>query len=216
MSPLKSVKRAALFVADVLASVALGPFLKKWGIKDKRYGQRLIDRLRSKHSLAPAGRSGRPRKYTAEELAAGAAELSQPAHAHHSKAELVLQLKEDKRLPATAKTRGFSAALKRHLGERGLQLGYGPRTKQHALTTADERARLAWSRRMQHVITDATVKDWWCEDEKTISGAGKMRSEWTGGGEHRTGMVQAPAGCATMVALQHVWGHSESTMLACS
>lgn len=178
MSPLKSVTRAALFVADVLASVALTPFLKKWGIKDKNYGQRLIDRLRSKHSLAPARRSGRPRVYTEEELAAGEAELSQPSHAHHSKAELVQQLKEEQQLPATAKTRGYTAALKRHLGEQGLQLGYGPRTKQHALTSADQRDRLAWCRRMQPVITDATVKDWWCEDEKSISGSGTMRGEW--------------------------------------
>lgn len=205
MKPLKSVVRAALFVADVLASVTLAPFLKKHGIKDKKYGQRLIDRLRSKHSLAPASRSGRPRVYTADQLAAGEAELSRPSRAHHSKAQLVQQLKEEDRLPATAKTRGYGAALKRHLGEQGLQLGYGPRTKQHALTAADERSRLAWCKRMQHVITSSTVKDWWCEDEKTITSTAKYRSEWGCVGAHWAAVVPEPAGCAAGLVPLHVW-----------
>jgi hypothetical protein len=178
MSPLQSVRRAALFVADVLASVKLAPFLKKHKIKDKAYGQRLIDRLRTKHSLAPASRPGRPRTYTEEQLAAGQAELSKPSHPHHSKAELVRTLKEKGRLPTSAKPRGYGAALKRSLGEQGLQLGYGPRTKLHAISTADKKSRLEWCQRMQHIITESTVKVWWFEDEKMISGGGKMRSEW--------------------------------------
>ena len=204
MSQLQSVRRAALFVADVLASANLAPFLKKHNIKDKKYGQRLIDRLRTKHSLAPASRPGRPRTYTKEQLAAGQAELSRPSHPHHSKAELVRLLKEEERLPASAKSRGYGAALKRSLGEQGLQLGYGPRTKQHAITAADKRDRLAWCLRMQPIITDATVKDWWFEDEKMINGAGKMRGEWGRCGGVWTAVLQAPAGCASGLALHCV------------
>lgn len=46
-----SVKRAALFTADALESVNAAPLLKKYGIKDKRYKARLVNRLRTQYGL---------------------------------------------------------------------------------------------------------------------------------------------------------------------
>lgn len=206
MGPLETVRRAALFVADVLSSVNLAPFLKKHHIKDKRYGWRLIDRLRSKFSLEPADRPGRPRVYTVQQLAAGQAELSSASPPIYNAAELVQRLKDRQQLPATATPRGYLAALKRHLQLQGLQTGYGPRTMQHALTKSDERQRLAWCQSMQHKITDSTIKDWWFEDEKSINSAGTMRGECGGKVGYGQDALQRTHGSAGRLALHPALG----------
>lgn len=164
-------------MADVLASVAVGPFLKKWGIKDKKYKSRLIDKLRTQFSLAPAPRTGRPPKYNSDQLAVGQAALTSGKRPYHSKAALVRELKEEEQLPAAAKQRGYVPALQRHLAGQGMSLGYGTRAKQQPVTTSDEHERLKWCRRMQKVITDTTVKCWAFEDEKQIGSSGKARGE---------------------------------------
>lgn len=177
MRPPPSIVRAALFVADVLASVVDAPFLKKWGIKDKRYKARLVSKLRTQHSLAPAPRSGRPRVYTPEQLAAGQVALAAPSQPYHSTAALLLDLKEQQILPASATRRGYGNALKRHLGQQGLALGYSPRAKAQPLTDADKQQRLAWCQHMRLTITAATVQSWWFEDEKQHNYGGKARGE---------------------------------------
>jgi len=171
MKVLQSVKRAALFLADVLSSGSFTAQLKKHGIKDRKYKTRLEERLRTEYTLDPPAREGRPTVYTAEQLAAGEEALSRPAQTFHSAADLVQHLKEEGELPASATQRGYVAALKRHLTAKGLLLGYGVRSKQQALTAAVAAKRLAWCKEMQHVITSTTVKQWHFADEKPHSGS---------------------------------------------
>lgn len=173
----QTVIRAALFIADVLSSVNLTPYLKKWDIKDKQYGKRLIEKLRTNHGLQPSPRQGRPRVYTEEQLAAGQDALTHPSRAYHSKAALVQELKEGGQLPAETKQRGYVPALKRHLQEQGLQLGYGTRSKQQPLTRRDEKERLSFCQRVVHILTPANLKKWWFGDEKPHSEGGKARCE---------------------------------------
>lgn len=177
MKVLKTVKRAALFLADVLASGPFTSLLKKHGIKDRKYKQRLEERLRTQYTLDPPPRSGRRPVYTEEQMAAGVDALSQPAP-FHSTAELVQQLQEDEQLPASAKRRGYVPALKRHLAAQGQQLGYGVRSKQQALTAEHAAKRLAWCKKMKTVITDTSVKNWHFVDEKPHSGSGLGRGGW--------------------------------------
>lgn len=172
-----SVKRAALFVADVLSSVNLRPFLKKHGIKNKLYGKRLIEKLRTSCSLLPAPRRGRPRVYTADQLQAAQDELSKPRGPIHSKRELMRTLKDDGELPTDAKLRGFGPALDRHLAEQGLELGYGVRSKGQPISESIAAERLEWCREMQPLMTEEKVKDWWFEDEKPHGYGGKSRCE---------------------------------------
>ena len=178
MKVLKTVKRAALFLADVLASGPFTSLLKKHGIRDRKYKQRLEERLRTQYTLDPPPRSGRRPVYTEEQLAAGVDALSQPSPPFHSTAELVQQLQEDEQLPASAKRRGYVPALKRHLAAHGQQLGYGVRSKQQALTPDVAAKRLAWCKKMKPVITDTTVKNWHFVDEKPHSGSGLGRGGW--------------------------------------
>lgn len=72
-------------------------------------------------------------------------------------------------------------ALKRHLATKGLQLGYGVRSKQHAITAAVAAKRLAWCKEMQQVITSTTVKQWHFADEKPHSGS-QLSTGGRGGG----------------------------------
>lgn len=178
MKVLKSVKRAAIFVADVLSSVNLKPFLKKHNIKDKQYGKRLIDKLRSSGSLLPAPRQGRPRVYTDDQLQAAQDELTKPGPPFHSTRALVHKLKEEGELPAEAKPRGFKPALQRHLGQLGLQLGYGTRSKGQPITERTAADRLAWCLEMKDDLTERKVKSWYFEDEKPHGLGGKSRCEW--------------------------------------
>ena len=183
MKVLQSVKRAALFLADVLSSGSFTAQLKKHGIKDRKYKARLEERLRTEYTLDPPTREGRPGVYTAEQLAAGEEALSGPAQTFHSGAQLVQHLKEEGELPASATQRGFVTALKRHLAAKGLQLGYGVRSKQHAITAAVAAKRLAWCKEMQQVITSTTVKQWHFADEKPHSGS-QLSTGGQGWGAH--------------------------------
>ena len=171
MKVLQSVKRAALFLADVLSSGSFTPQLKKHGIKDRKYKARLEERLRTEYTLEPPTREGRPAVYTEEQLAAGEEALSRPAQTFHSTAQLVQHLQEEEQLPASATQRGYAAALKRYLASKGLQLGFGVRSKQQAITAAVAAKRLAWCKQMQHVITSTTVRQWHFADEKPHSGS---------------------------------------------
>ena len=72
-------------------SAAQHSLLKKHGIKDRKYKQRLEERLRTQYTLDPPPRSGRRPVYTEEQMAAGVDALSQPAP-FHSTAELVQQV----------------------------------------------------------------------------------------------------------------------------
>lgn len=173
-----TVKRSALFIADVLSSVSLGPMLKKHDIKDKRYVPRLVQKLRTKFSLAPAPRTGRPRVYTEEHLTAAREELIQPSQPIHSTRALVQKLKAAGQLPEEAKVRGFQPALKRHLAEQHMQLGYGVRSKSQPITRASAAERLKWCKEMQPVMTERKVKNWYFEDEKPHGCGGKGRCEW--------------------------------------
>ena len=177
MPVLKSVKRAALVCADALSRVSLPPILKAHGIKDKRYGARLIQKLRTQFSLDPAPRSGRPPKYSEAQLVAAEAALASPAHPYHSGDVLMAELKEQAVLPEEAKKRGFLPRVKGFMRLAGRRLAFGGRSKQQALTTADSKQRLAWCKEMQHVITDTTVVDWWFADEKWLGGRGKFLGE---------------------------------------
>ena len=177
MKVARSLVRAATFTADVLSSVKLGPFLKKHGIKDKRYGQRLIEKLRKHHTLAPAPGRGRPPKYTTTQLAAAQEALVESNRPYHSSAQLVWDLKEQQQLPAGAKRRGFVPALQRHLAGQGLTLAYGTRRRQQPLSTDDCRKRLSWCKKMRPLITSATLPSWWFEDEKPHGVGGKARCE---------------------------------------
>lgn len=177
MAILRTIKRKALLLADLLASVPLKSFLKKHGIKDKRYGKRLEQQLRTTYSLAPAPRSGRPPKYTEEQLDAATEALASPANPIHTTAALVQQLQSGGQLPEGTPKRGFMAAVKRHLAQQGLRLGFGSRSKQQALSAADAKARLAWCRSMQHEITHATVGTWRFVDEKLLTSGAKPRCE---------------------------------------
>lgn len=179
MKVARSLIRAATFVADVLSSVKLGPFLKKHGIKDKRYGQRLIEKLRKHHSLEPAPGRGRPPLYTGAQLAAAQEALIAPNRPCHSSAQLVQYLKEEQLLPAEAKRRGFMPALQRHLAGQGMALGYGTRRRQQPLSAADCSKRLKWCKRMQHIITKTTLPSFWrsrtaWEARRDVSGAEGM------------------------------------------
>jgi len=178
MTVKQTVARAANFVADVLSSVNLRPFLKKWKIKDKRYGERLVHKLRTQHNLERAPRQQEGGTYTSSQLADAQQVLTEPSRPYHSGAALVQDLKEQEVLPATAKKRGFMPAFKRHLGQLGLALGYGTRTKQQAVTKKDAMARLAWCKKMQPILTEEKVKTWYYEDEKQHGAGGKSRCEW--------------------------------------
>lgn len=57
MKVLQSVKRAALFLADVLSSGSFTAQLKKHGIKDRKYKARLEERLRTEYTLDPPVRA---------------------------------------------------------------------------------------------------------------------------------------------------------------
>lgn len=177
MTVTESVKRAALFVADVLRSVNLRPFLKKHNIKNKNYGKRLIDKLSSTYSLLPAPRKGRPRVYTPDQLQAAQEELTKPSGPIHSRRELMVKLKDDGELPTAAKVRGFGPALDRHLAEQGLHLGYGVRSKGQPISEAIAADRLKWCKEMRPLLADEKVKDWWFEDEKPHGYGGKSRCE---------------------------------------
>jgi hypothetical protein len=177
MKVTRSLIRAATFVADVLSSVKLGPFLKKHGIKDKRYGQRLIEKLRKQHTLEPAPGRGRPPLYTTAQLAAAQEALVVPSCPYHSSAQLVHDLKEQQLLPAKARRRGFMPALGRHLAGQGLATGYGTRRRQQPLSNEDCRKRLAWCTKMRPKLTSATLGQWWFEDEKPHGVGGKARCE---------------------------------------
>ena len=166
MSITATVKRTYLFLADVLSTNDCTPSLKRLGIKDHRYKARLIDKLRSGHGLGISAGRGRPAAYATEQLAAGQAALSFASSPYHSSRALVEDLKEEGELPGDAPTRGYMPALKRHLADQGLSLGYGPRTKQHALSKEDEKQRLQWRRRHQAELTEAKLKSWWFVDEK--------------------------------------------------
>lgn len=197
MSVLSGIKRKALLLADVVASIDLRPFLKKHGIKDKRYSARLVEQLRTTFSLQPAARSGRPRKYTTEQLDAACEALASPAGPIHTTAALVQQLKDDGQLQPDSSKRGFMAALKQRLQQRGWRLAFGTRSKQQALTKADAKARLEWCREMRTQITEETVGSWYCEDEKMLSSGGKSRCEWG-----RWGRIEPSAQCLTCPALE--------------
>ena len=205
-----AVARTADFLADCVASVDTKALLKKWGIKDKRYVPRLVQQLRQRHSLLPAPRSGRPRTYTDEQLAAGQQELSSPSQPYHSKQALVQHLKENGVLPAEATTHGYYDALKRHVAGQGLQLAYGTRSLQHALDAKDKRLRLAWCLKVQEVITKRSVRKMWFEDEKTVTSASRPRGERAGEGGlwlwcTRRPATRAAAGCRAL-SLQHAFG----------
>lgn len=174
MTVLQSIKRKAL----LLASTNMAPFLKKHGIRDKRYSKRLEQQLRTTYSLQPAARSGRPPKYDEEQLDAARDALASPVGPLHTTAALVQQLKSGGQLQPDAPKRGFMAAVKRHLSKQGLRLGFGTRSKQQALTKGDAKARLAWCQRMQHELTSATVGGWHFVDEKSLGSGGKPRCEW--------------------------------------
>jgi hypothetical protein len=176
----KSVKRAALVCADALSGVKWGPVLKKWGIKDKRYGSRLISKLRETFSLAPAPRKGRPAVYAEWQLAAAEAALASGSRTFHSGDALVQELKEQQVLPADAKKRGFMPDFKQWLRRQGQVLAFGGRSKQQGISVADEKKRLAWCKEMEHTITEATLPSWVFEDEKVLGSRGKYRGE--GGG----------------------------------
>jgi len=122
---LPSVKRAALFLADVLESVNATAVLKKHGIQDKKYKARLVQKLRTQYGLQPAPRCGRPPVYTAEQLRTAKDILTSPPHPFHSTAQLVAELKEEHVLGEEARSRGFGPALKRNLGDLGLALAMG-------------------------------------------------------------------------------------------
>lgn len=177
MKVLPQVKRAALFVADVLSSVNLKPYLKKHNIKDKQYSKRLVDRLRTTFSLQPAPRQGRPRVYTEDQLQAAQDELTRPSQPVHSTRQLVQRLKQEGELPSVTSVKGFRPALKRHLAEQGLQLGYGTRSKRQPITRQLAADRLKWCREMQDELTDTKVKKWYFEDEKPHGLGGKSRCE---------------------------------------
>ena len=87
-------------------------------------------------------------------------------------------LKEWEVLPTKAKQRGYSAALKQHLSEQGLVLGYSTRIQAQPLTDSDKQLRLAWCKKMEGKLTDTTVKEYWFEDEKQHGSGGKARGEW--------------------------------------
>lgn len=177
MKVLPQVKRAALFVADVLSTVNLKPYLKKHNIKDKQYSKRLVDRLRTTFSLQPAPRQGRPRVYTEDQLQAAQDELTRPSQPVHSTRQLVQRLKQEGELPSVTSVKGFKPALKRHLAEQGLQLGYGTRSKRQPITRQLAADRLKWCREMQDELTDTKVKKWYFEDEKPHGLGGKSRCE---------------------------------------
>ena len=177
MKVLKTVKRAAVFIADVLASVQLAPFLKKHSIKDKTYGKRLIEKLRTTYSLLPAPRQGRPRLYTGDQLQAAQDELVSAGQPIHSTRALVHKLKQQGAVPEETKPQSFRPALLRHLADQGLQLGYGARSKRQPITAATAKARLRWCQEMQPVLTEWKLKDWRFEDEKPHGYGGKSRCE---------------------------------------
>lgn len=174
----KTVKRAALFIADVLTSVDLRPILKKNKIQDKAYGSRLAEKLRTTFSLAPAPRQGRPPVYTDVQLKAAQDELTKPSQPLHSARALVHKLKGDGELPEETKVRGFKPALQRHLAEQGLQLGYGVRSKSQPITKATAAQRLKWCEQMRPQMTGQKVKSWYFEDEKPHGLGGKSRCKW--------------------------------------
>jgi hypothetical protein len=173
-----TVKRAALFIADVLSSVDLRPILKKHKIKDKTYASRLAEKLRTTFSLAPAPRQGRPHVYTDDQLEAAQDELIKPSQPIHSTRALVHRLKGDGELPEETKVRGFKPALQRHLAEQGLQLGYGVRSKSQPITAATAAQRLKWCKDMRPQMTEQKVKSWHFEDEKPHGLGGKSRCKW--------------------------------------
>jgi hypothetical protein len=177
MKVTQSLKRAAIFVADVLHSVTLRPFLKKHGIKDKEYGKRLVHRLRTTFSLAPAPRSGRPAVYKSDELQAAKRALVSPGRRFHNTRALVASLKEEGELATEANMRGFKQALKRQLAAEGVKLGYGTRSKAQALSAKQKHQRLVWCQEMRTALTDTTVKHWLFEDEKPHSFGGKAKCE---------------------------------------
>lgn len=185
MSITATVKRTCLFLADVLSTNDCTSSLKKFGIKDHRYKGRLIDRLSTHYSLDISPGRGRHSIYSAGQLAAGQDALSFASRPFHSGRALVEGLKEEQELPADAHTRGYVPALKQHLASQGLVLAYGPRSKQQALTKADEKARLKWCKQHQADFTEAKLKSWWFEDEKLHQEGGKSRCEWG-----RTGLGQ--------------------------
>lgn len=203
-----SIKRKALVLADLVARGPLLPLLRKYGIKDKRYGKRLERQLRTTFSLDPAPRSGRPPVYTPDQLEAARGALASPSPPFHTAAQLVQHLKEQGTLAADAPKRGFMAAFKRYMSLAGQRLRFGTRTKLHGLTAADAKERLVWCRRMQHKITDATVATWYFVDEKTLNSRGKLI------GERWLGRRRSMAGCST--PRQRCIGAAPPPMLCCS
>lgn len=173
----QSAKRAALFIADLLSTVPLSSFLKKHGIKDKKYKARLVEKLRTQYSLQPAPRTGRPPVYTSQQLGEAQHLLISSPHPIHSTAALVGELKDQQVLPGEAKRRGFVPALQRQLAQQHLQLGYGTRSKGQALSADHKRQRLAWCKKMRKVLTSTALKDWHFADEKPHGVGGKSRCE---------------------------------------
>lgn len=203
MSITATVKRACLFCAHVLSHNDCTESLEAFGIKDRRYVPRLIHKLSTQFSLDISPGRGRPAAYSTEQLAAGQAALASPSSPYHSSRALVEDLKEEGELPEGAPRRGYMPALTRHLASQGLSLGYGTRTKQHALTKADEKERLRWCREHQQDFREPNLKDWWFEDEKQHQEGGKARCEWVQGrqGGGGTALTQGWARCA--VACRH-------------
>jgi hypothetical protein len=89
LKTLNAIKHQALLLAYIVASTDIGPFLKKHGIKDKRYGKRLVQQLRNTCSLSQAPRSDRPPKYTEAKLNAAHHTLACPTGPIHTAAALV-------------------------------------------------------------------------------------------------------------------------------
>lgn len=128
--------------------------------------------------------------------------LTEPSRPYHSGAALMQDLKEQEVLPATAKQRGFMPIFKRHLGQVGLALGCSTRTKQHAVTKKDAKARLAWCREMLPILTEEKVKTWYYEDEKQHGAGGKSRSEVGWGAQEVGNLHSAAMGSKLWLALR--------------
>ena len=179
--PTQSQQRRSQFLSccvRALPITTIQAIQKELKIIDRGYHKRVLVHLAKYHELADAPRSGRPNKYTPDQLAQAVDWLHSLDRPCHSGRELVECLVEEGILPEGTPSGGFMPAFKAYVAEQGQQLKYGQRSMAFPLNHKQIKERLEWALKVQNVLTSASLQKWVFEDEISIDQGGHPKGEW--------------------------------------
>lgn len=141
---------------------------KAAGIKDPRTSARIADRYHLTNSFADAKRSGRPRKFSDEKLAAAFKVLVTECNSMFTSASLAATCAELGIIDHGVQPQNFITRLREYIKKQGYKLCYHHRRRTFMITHSSAKQREAFATEMLQCLESKDVGCYCFPDETTI------------------------------------------------